>query len=145
MATLSAASGSSSPTDVVVQAEAEENENVLTEMIATENADKVGEFSLTDGRFSRITRFMAQTLYDENVGGPFGNTHIAVGKSYHDCFDGDRSAVSREEWDRLGFNESSVHTDIVSTADRTVTATLRDGSEREIYANGRFLLDEDGD
>ena len=128
----------------VVKAEAEENETVLKEMIATENADKVGEFSLTDGRFSRITRFMAQTLYDENVGGPYGNTHIAVGKSYHDCFDGDRSAVSREEWDRLGFNESSVHTDIVSTADRTVTATLRDGSEREIYANGRFLLDEEG-
>ncbi len=128
----------------VVKTEAEENEGVLTEMVATENADKVGEFSLTDSRFSRITRFMAQTLYDENVGGPFGNTHIALGKSYHDCFDGDRAAVSHEEWERLGFNESSVHTDIVSTADRTVTATLRDGSERTIYADGRFLLD-DGD
>ena len=126
----------------VTKAEAAENESVLKEMVATENADKVGEFSLTDARFSRITNFMAQTLYDENVGGPFGNTHIAVGKSYHDCYDGDRAAVSREEWDRLGFNESSVHTDIVSTADRTVTATLRDGSQREIYANGRFLLDD---
>jgi len=127
----------------VVKAEAAENESVLREMVATENADKVGEFSLTDSRFSRITHFMAQTLYDENVGGPFGNTHIAVGKSYHDCYDGDRSTVSREEWERLGFNESSVHTDIVSTADRTVTATLRGGGEREIYADGRFLLDED--
>ncbi len=27
---------------------------------------------------SRITRFMANTLYDENAGGPFGNTHIAL-------------------------------------------------------------------
>ncbi len=127
----------------VAKAEAEENEGVLKEMVATENADKVGEFSLTDERFSRITRFMAQTLYDENVGGPYGNTHIALGKSYHDCYDGDRAVVSREEWERLGFNESSVHTDIVSTADRIVTATLRDGSERQIYANGRFLLDDD--
>ena len=31
--------------------------------------------------------------------------------------------------------------DIVSTANRTVTATLRDGSERVIYAEGRFQLD----
>ena len=76
-------------------------------MVATENADKVGEFSLTDRRFSRITRFMAETLYDENVGGPFGNTHIALGNSYHDCYAGDPAAVAPEEWERLGFNEST--------------------------------------
>jgi aminopeptidase len=126
---------------VVVSATAEENEKVLREMIATENADKVGEFSLTDSRFSRITKFMAETLFDENVGGPFGNTHIAVGKSYQDCYDGDPDGVSAAEWERLGFNESTVHTDIISTADRTVTATLRDGSERLIYADGQFRLD----
>jgi aminopeptidase len=125
----------------VVDATSETNENVLKEMVATEGADKVGEFSLTDKRFSRITKFMAETLYDENVGGPFGNTHIAVGKSYHDCYAGDPSGVSKDEWERLGFNESSVHTDIVSTADRTVTATLADGSERVIYENGEFKLD----
>ncbi|MGA2470308.1 MAG: aminopeptidase [Solirubrobacteraceae bacterium] len=124
----------------VVKATAEQNEEVLTEMVATENADKVGEFSLTDTRFSRITKFMAETLFDENVGGPCGNTHIALGNSYHDCYAGDPAALSRKEWERLGFNDSSVHTDIVSTTDRRVTATLRDGSELEIYANGRFQL-----
>lgn len=126
---------------LVVKASAETNEKVLTEMIATENADKVGEYSLTDKRFSRITRFMAETLFDENVGGPFGNTHLAVGKSYHDCYAGDPAGIPTAEWERLGFNESSVHTDIVSTADRTVTATLKDGSERVIYRDGQFLLD----
>jgi aminopeptidase len=124
----------------VVKATAEHNEQVITEMVASENADKVGEFSLTDRRFSRITKFMAETLYDENVGGPFGNTHIALGKSYHDCYAGDPASVTREEWDRLGFNESSVHTDIVSTTDRTVTATLRGGGEQVIYAGGEFQL-----
>ena len=124
----------------VVKASAEQNEQVITEMVATENADKVGEFSLTDSRFSRITRFMAETLYDENVGGPFGNTHIALGNAYHDAYAGDPGSVSPEEWERLGFNESSVHTDIVSTTDRSVTATLRDGSERVIYAGGEFQL-----
>ncbi len=79
----------------MTKASAEENERVLTEMIATEGADRVGEFSLTDRRFSRITRFMAQTLYDENVGGTFGNTHIAVGRSYQDAYAGDPAAVAR--------------------------------------------------
>lgn len=125
----------------VSEASAEENESVLTEMIATEGADKVGEFSLTDKRFSRITRFMAHMLYDENVGGPFGNTHIALGRSYQDAYTGDPAAVKPEGWERLGFNNSSVHTDIVSTTDRTVTAQLRGGEERVIYKNGEFQLD----
>ncbi len=124
----------------MVKASAEQNEHLLTQMVATENADKVGEFSLTDRRFSRITKFMAETLFDENVGGPFGNTHIALGKSYHDCYDGDPASVDTEGWERLGFNESSVHTDIVSTTDRTVTATMHDGSEQVIYATGEFQL-----
>lgn len=125
----------------VTEAGAEENEGVLTEMIATEGADKVGEFSLTDKRFSRITRFMAHTLYDENVGGPFGNTHIALGRSYQDAYTGDPAEAKAEDWERLGFNNSSVHTDIVSTTDRTVTAQLRGGEERVIYKNGEFQLD----
>ena len=124
----------------VVNATAELGEELLKEMVATENADKLGEFSLTDSRFSRITKFMAETLYDENVGGPFGNTHIALGKSYLDCFAGDPSGIDAKEAERLGFNDSSVHTDIISTTDRTVTATLRDGSEAVIYAGGEFQL-----
>jgi aminopeptidase len=125
----------------VVEAAAEQNEAVLKEMIATEGADRVGEFSLTDKRLSRITRFMAHTLYDENVGGPFGNTHIALGRSYQDAYAGDPSGVESEQWERLGFNNSSVHTDIVSTADRVVTAQLRGGGERVIYRDGEFQLD----
>ncbi len=125
----------------VTKASATENEAVLSEMIATDGADKVGEFSLTDKRFSRITRFMAHTLYDENVGGPFGNTHIALGRSYQDAYAGDPATVKPEDWLRMGFNHSSVHTDIVSTTDRTVTAQLRGGEERVIYENGEFRLD----
>ncbi|MGH2865827.1 MAG: aminopeptidase [Solirubrobacteraceae bacterium] len=125
----------------VTAASAEENERVLTEMIATEGADRIGEFSLTDRRFSRITRFMAQTLYDENVGGSFGNTHIALGRSYQDAYDGDPATLSEKEWEQLGFNNSSVHTDIVSTTDRIVTATLRGGEERLIYRDGEFQIE----
>jgi aminopeptidase len=125
----------------VTEASAQENERVLLEMIATEGADRVGEFSLTDRRFSRITRFMAQTLYDENVGGTHGNTHIALGRSYQDAYAGDPAPLSQEDWQRLGFNSSSVHTDIVSTTDRVVTASLRGSGERVIYRDGEFQLD----
>ena len=125
----------------VTEASAEQNERVLSEMIATEGADRVGEFSLTDRRFSRITRFMAQTLYDENVGGDFGNTHIALGRSYQDAYDGDPAKLAGADWEQLGFNTSSVHTDIVSTTRRTVTASLRGGEERVIYRDGEFVLD----
>jgi aminopeptidase len=126
----------------VSAASAEENEAVLTEMIATEGADRIGEFSLTDRRLSRITRFMAHTLYDENVGGRYGNTHVALGRSYQDAYAGDPSTVAPERWGELGFNDSTVHTDVVSTADRVVTATLRAGEERVIYRDGEFQLTE---
>jgi aminopeptidase len=125
----------------VSEASAEQNEAVLTEMIATEGADRIGEFSLTDRRLSRITRFMAHTLYDENVGGRYGNTHIALGRSYQDAYDGDPSELAPERWSELGFNDSTVHTDVVSTADRVVTATLSSGEQRVIYRDGEFQLD----
>ncbi|PIP53606.1 thermophilic metalloprotease (M29) superfamily [Candidatus Beckwithbacteria bacterium CG23_combo_of_CG06-09_8_20_14_all_34_8] len=124
----------------VVKSKASKNENVLKEMIAQKNADKVGEFSLTDGRFSHITKFMAETLYDENVGGPQGNTHIALGRSYHDCFDGDPSKLNKNEWAKLGYNNSAIHTDIVSTTNRKVTAYLANGVEKIIYKDGVFSV-----
>jgi len=126
----------------VTKAIAAENEPLLREMLATENADRVGEFSLTDARLSPIDRFMADTLYDENMGGPFGNTHIALGDAYKDTYDGDPAPLSDADWEQLGFNRSVIHTDIVSTSDRSVTAFLRDGSERVIYADGHFQLDD---
>ena len=127
---------------VVIASSAAENEDALKEMIAQENADKVGEFSLTDKRHSRITKFMATTLFDENRGGAFGNTHIALGNAYKDTFTGDMATVTEEQWAQMGYNSCpKVHTDIISTSDRTVTATLRNGTEKVIYTDGQFVLD----
>jgi aminopeptidase len=126
---------------VVVDSSASENEAALKEMIAQENADKVGEFSLTDRRHSRITKFMATTLFDENMGGEFGNTHIALGNAYKDTFTGNMAEVSEAQWAEMGYNSCpKVHTDIVSTSNRKVTATLRDGSSKVIYENGEFKV-----
>lgn len=127
---------------IVVESSATENEDALKEMIAQENADKVGEFSLTDKRHSRITKFMATTLFDENTGGAFGNTHIALGNAYKDTYTGDMSTVTEEQWAEMGYNSCpKVHTDIISTTNRTVIATLNDGSEKIIYKEGQFQFD----
>ncbi len=124
----------------VIHSRASQNENVLKEMIETENADKVGEFSLTDSRMSRITKFMAETLFDENVGGDFGNTHIALGNAYKDSYPDNPAKITKEQWEAMGYNDSSVHTDIISTENRTVTATLEDGSQIVIYKEGKFTV-----
>lgn len=124
----------------VIKFKARKNEKVLKHMIASPNADKIGEFSMTDRRFSKITKFMAETLYDENIGGRNGNTHIALGSAYHDCYTGNRSKMKKAQWDRLGFNDSVVHTDIISTSPRTVTAHLMDGKQKVIYDHGEFVI-----
>lgn len=126
---------------IVVTSSAEENEEALKEMIAQNNANKVGEYSLTDRRHSRITKFMATTLFDENMGGEFGNTHIALGNAYKDTYPGDMATVSDEQWAEMGYNSCpKVHTDIISTSNRTVTATLANGKQQVIYENGQFVL-----
>ncbi len=128
---------------IVVKAKARTGNKFLQQMIKSPNANKIGEYSLTDARMSRITHVMAETLYDENIGGPFGNTHLALGRAYKDCFRGDPAQLSTADWEKLGYNDSAEHTDIVSTTDRTVTATLQDGTELIIYQNGQFTFYQD--
>lgn len=81
----------------VIKSRATKNYKVLKAMIDTENADKIGEFSLTDNHFSEITEFMDETLFDENVGGKFGNTHVALGRAYKDCYKGNPSKISSKQ------------------------------------------------
>ncbi len=124
----------------VVKATAKTGEHIVKEMIAAENADKIGECSLTDSRLSRITKFMGETLFDENVGGVHGNTHVAVGSAYKDSYPGDPSKITKEQWVEMGYNDSVVHTDIVSTENRVVTAYLPDGTTKVIYKDGKFTI-----
>lgn len=125
---------------ICVKAKASKNEKSLQEIIATPGGNRLGEFSLTDGRLSRITKFMAETLFDENRGGKYGNTHVALGSAYRDCYQGKEKPNSPAEWEALGYNESVVHEDIVSTTNRTVVATLTNGKQVTIYKDGQFQV-----
>jgi aminopeptidase len=103
-----------------------------------EGASRLGEFSLTDKRFSRINRFMANTLYDENFGGPHGNCHIALGSSYPNTYAGNPVELTQPMKRKLGFNESALHWDFVNTEKKQVIAILKSGREVLIYENGKF-------
>lgn len=123
----------------VVEADAKKGGEFLKKQIAMDKgASRVGEFSLTDKRFSLIDRFMADTLFDENFGGTFGNCHLALGSSYSDTFSGNPARLNREMKIRLGFNDSALHWDLVNTEPKTVTAHLTNGREIVIYEDGMF-------
>jgi len=122
-----------------VRAWAEEGEEFLrAQMAMDKGASRIGEFSLTDRRFSRISAFMASTLYDENYGGENGNCHIALGDSYTDTYDGDATRLSTARKRALGFNDSALHWDLVNTEKKRVTAELVGGGRVLVYEDGRF-------
>lgn len=122
-----------------VQIHAETGEAFTVRQLAMDRgAKRIGEFSLTDRRFSRIDRFMADTLFDENFGGENGNCHIAVGASYTDTYAGDPAAMNSTLKRKLGFNDSALHWDLVNTEAKTVTAHLPTGKRVVIYENGCF-------
>ncbi len=124
----------------VVKATARKGQEILHELVRTKGANRIGEFSLTDKRHSKINKFMSETLFDENFGGKYGNSHLALGQAYASCYDGDVTKFTLKEQVALGFNQSPIHADIIQTDDRTVTAHLNDGSEICIYEKGMFTF-----
>jgi aminopeptidase len=124
-----------------VNIEAKQGRAFVQEHLAMDaGARRVGEFSLTDKRFSRIGRFMAETLFDENFGGKEGNCHLALGSSYSDTYSGDPAKLTGALKKKLGFNDSALHWDLVNTEPKIVTAHLTNGRKMLIYDRGIFTL-----
>ena len=123
----------------VIKSKAEVGENFVIQQLAMDDgARKVGEFSLTDRRYSRINRFMANTLFDENYGGRYGNCHLAVGASYADSYAGNPAKLTGAQKKKLGLNDSALHWDLVNTERKRVTAHLIGGGRIVIYDEGVF-------
>jgi aminopeptidase len=123
----------------VVGIQAEKGHDFVKKQVAMDQgASRLGEFSLTDKRFSKINRFMANTLFDENFGGSQGNCHVALGASYSDTFAGEPGKLTKKLKDTLGFNDSALHWDLVNTEKKQVVAHLMDGKRVTIYENGKF-------
>jgi aminopeptidase len=125
----------------VVKADAKKGADFVRKMAAMDRgAGALGEFSLTDCRFSPIDRFMADTLYDENYGGKYGNCHVALGASYADTYAGAQASLDAAKKKALGFNDSALHWDLVNTEEKRVTATTAGGKSLVIYEKGRFAI-----
>ena len=123
----------------VVKADAQQGAPFVRKMLAMDRgASQIGEFSLTDRRFSKITKFMADILYDENFGGKYGNCHVAVGASYADTFTGPQEKLDKKLKEKLGFNDSSLHWDLINTENKKVTAKLKNGTTVTVYEKGEF-------
>lgn len=125
----------------LVSAHADKNDDILQEMVKIEWMDHLWEFSLTDARVSRITHFMAETLFDENVGWEYGNTHVALWRGFDECYAGDKSQLDNPEFKKsIWLNMSPEHVDVISTAPRKVIWILADWEEILIYENGKFMI-----
>ena len=124
-----------------VKATAEKGQEFLRKMLAMDRgAAQIGEFSLTDRRFSKIDKFMADILFDENFGGKHGNCHVAIGSSYADTYAGDVRKLDKKLKEKLGYNESALHWDLINTEDKTVHAIVKGGKRVLIYEKGQFCL-----
>lgn len=125
----------------VVSIHADTGEERLRRFLALDHgAWMIGEFSLTARNQSRVDKYMATPIYNENIGGIAGNCHIALGGSHVEAFDGDPRDFTHVRRRELGFNESAQHWDLVNTEQKRVTAELADGSRKVIYEDGMFLV-----
>lgn len=126
---------------LVTKASAEEGAVYLNTTLDTdEDSRKIGEFSLTDIRHSKIDTFMADTLFDENFGGTHGNSHIAVGAAYLDTYTGDQSELDDDKKKELGYSDSVVHWDLINTENKVVIAVMKDGTSQVVYKDGTFTV-----
>ena len=125
----------------LIKAHADKNDDILQEMIKIEWMDHIWEFSLTDARISRITQFMAETLFDENVWWEYGNTHIALWLWFDECYAWDQSKLDDKEFKKsIWLNFSAEHVDVISTAPRKAIWILSSWEEILIYEDWKFMI-----
>ena len=125
----------------VVTFKVEEGETFFkTQIEMDEGAPYLGEFSLTDKSFSNIDCFMANTLFDENYGGEYGNSHIALGASYSNTYCGPKDVLDESIKKEVGLNSSALHWDLVNTLQKSVYGVLKSGKRVLLYEDGHFCL-----
>ena len=125
----------------LIKASADKNDEILQEMVKIEWMDHLWEFSLTDARISRITHFMAETLFDENVWWEYGNTHVALWTWFDECYAWDQPKLEDLKFKKsIWLNFSAEHVDVISTAPRKAIWILPNWEEILIYKDWKFMI-----
>ncbi|MEO7189542.1 MAG: aminopeptidase [Vicinamibacterales bacterium] len=115
-------------------------EDAFRAMVDTdEGASFLGEVALVgidDSPIYSTGLVFQNILLDENAA-----CHIAFGRAYIDRLEGG-TAMSREDLDAAGCNDSKVHRDcMISDEHTSVTGVCRDGSRRPIIEGGMWTGD----
>jgi aminopeptidase len=113
-----------------VQIEADEGAEILQAMARRdEGAARLGEIALVDreSRIGGLGTVFYETLLDENAA-----SHIALGRAYDICVDG-------EDLHRI--NQSEIHVDfMIGSPEVDVTARRRDGTEVALLRGGEWQI-----
>jgi len=117
---------------------AEEGQDQFAAYIANDKgAKRLGEVALVgiDSPIYQSKRIFEEILFDENAA-----CHIAVGFAYRFCIDGG-AAMTEEELDTIGCNDSHVHTDfMISSEEVNVNAKTYQGNEVPLIAMGKWVF-----
>ncbi|MBV8631219.1 MAG: aminopeptidase [Silvibacterium sp.] len=121
----------------VVEAKADRGQEVLQEMIATDDgAGRLGEVALVphSSPIAHSGLLFSNTLFDENAA-----CHIALGQAYSSCLkDGDK--LSKEELTKLGANESLIHVDwMIGSGEMDVDGITAAGDAEPLMRKGEWV------
>jgi len=122
----------------IVDFGAEKNENILKDLIDTDEGSKhIGEVALVpvDSPISNTKILFFNTLYDENA-----SCHLAIGRAYpYSIKEG--SDMSKEELSKKGANDSLTHVDfMIGTENMEITGIKENGEKIKIFENGNWVI-----
>ena len=122
----------------IVEAEAEQGQELLSEMISSdEGAAFLGEVALVPHKspISDSGLLFFNTLFDENA-----SNHLAIGDSYPTCYEGARE-LEREQLAEIGLNTSIVHEDfMIGSAEMDIDGITADGSKIPVFRKGNWAF-----
>lgn len=122
----------------VVDFKAAQGENVLKHLLdADEGARRLGEIALVpdESPVSQSGLIFYNTLFDENA-----SCHFALGKAYPTNLTGG-SAMSNEELDAHGVNDSIIHVDFMVGSDQLdIDGITPDGTVEAVFRGGTWAL-----
>lgn len=122
----------------IIKAQAEKGEELLTEMISSdEGAAYLGEVALVPHQspISDSGLLFFNTLFDENA-----SNHLAIGDSYPTCYEGARD-LERSQLAELGLNTSIVHEDfMIGSAEMDIDGITANGSKIPVFRKGNWAF-----
>jgi aminopeptidase len=122
----------------IVKVEAEQGEEVLKNLVATdEGSHYLGEVALVpfQSPISQSNILFYNTLFDENA-----SNHLAIGSAYAFCLEAGKT-MSREDLLANGLNQSITHVDFMIGSDQmNIDGITEDGAVEAVFRNGNWAF-----